>query len=41
MVRLQFARGSWFEVSRISSVLRRETVGGALLLVATVLELVW
>ncbi len=36
-----FSRGSWPETSRIAAVLRRETVGGALLLVATVLALVW
>ena len=36
-----FARGSWLEVSRVSQVLRRETVGGALLLAATVVALVW
>ena len=34
-------RGSWPETSRIAEILRRETVGGALLLVATVLALVW
>ncbi len=36
-----FARGSWAETSRVSSILRKETVGGALLLVATVIALVW
>ena len=36
-----FGRGSWPEVSRISEVLRQETVGGALLLAATVIALVW
>lgn len=36
-----FARGSWAETSRISNILRKETVGGALLLVATVIALVW
>ncbi len=36
-----FPRGSWREVSRIGTVLQRETVGGALLLVATVVALVW
>ncbi|MDX6323110.1 MAG: Na+:H+ antiporter, NhaA family [Propionibacteriaceae bacterium] len=36
-----FPRGSWPEVSRVSELLRRETVGGALLLVATVLALAW
>lgn len=34
-------RGSWPEASRIAGILRKETVGGALLLVATVLTLVW
>jgi Na+:H+ antiporter, NhaA family len=34
-------RGSWPEAVRIASVLRSETVGGALLLVATVVALVW
>lgn len=36
-----FARGSWSETSRVSDILRKETVGGALLLVATVIALVW
>ncbi|NAZ86851.1 Na+/H+ antiporter NhaA [Kineococcus indalonis] len=36
-----FARGSWPEARRIAEVLRYETVGGALLLVATALALVW
>ncbi len=36
-----FGRGSWAEASRIAGVLRSETVGGALLLVATVIALVW
>ena len=36
-----FARGSWPETSRIAAVLRRETVGGVLLLVGTVIALVW
>src|SRR4051794_12858642 len=36
-----FARGSWPEASRIAAILRKETVGGALLLVATVIALVW
>ena len=39
--RALFGRGSWTEVSRVTELLRRETVGGALLLVATVLALVW
>ena len=34
-------RGSWPETARIAAVLRKETVGGALLLTATVLALVW
>ena len=36
-----FSRGSWPETSRIAAVLRRETVGGVLLLVGTVIALVW
>lgn len=36
-----FPRGSWLEASRISRLLRRETVGGALLLVAAVIALTW
>ncbi|PVU81487.1 Na+/H+ antiporter NhaA (plasmid) [Cellulomonas sp. WB94] len=35
------ARGSWSETARVSAILRKETVGGALLLVATVVALVW
>ncbi|GAB2938678.1 Na+/H+ antiporter NhaA [Rhodococcus aerolatus] len=34
-------RGSWPEAARIASLLRQETVGGALLLLATVVALVW
>lgn len=34
-------RGSYTEYLRISSILRKETVGGALLLVATVIALIW
>ncbi|MDP9390913.1 MAG: Na+/H+ antiporter NhaA [Actinomycetota bacterium] len=34
-------RGSWTETQRIASVLRKETVGGALLLVAATIALVW
>jgi NhaA family Na+:H+ antiporter len=34
-------RGSWNEVSRIGDILRTETVGGALLLVAAMVALVW
>jgi NhaA family Na+:H+ antiporter len=35
------SRGSWPEAQRIAVVLRKETVGGALLLVATLVALVW
>ncbi len=35
------SRRSWSETRRISEILRKETVGGALLLVATVAALVW
>src|SRR4051812_40386137 len=35
------ARGSWREAQRIAAVLRKETVGGALLLVAAAVALVW
>jgi len=34
-------RGSWAETARVTELLRSETVGGALLLVATVVALVW
>jgi NhaA family Na+:H+ antiporter len=36
-----FGRGSWPETQRITAVLRKETVGGALLLLGTVVALVW
>ena len=36
-----FGYGSWSEARRIAGILRRETVGGALLLIATVLAMVW
>ena len=36
-----FSRGSWRETSRVSDILRKETVGGALLLLATAIALVW
>ncbi len=36
-----FSRGSWSETDRVAAILRKETVGGALLLVATVIALVW
>lgn len=35
------SRGSWVETSRIAQILRQETLGGALLLVATALALAW
>ena len=36
-----FSRGSYLEATRIAEVLRKETIGGALLLVGTVIALVW
>jgi NhaA family Na+:H+ antiporter len=36
-----FARGSWAETRRVADILRKETVGGVLLLAGTVLALVW
>ena len=36
-----FPRSSWSEATRIAALLRRETVGGSLLLGATVVALVW
>src|SRR3954463_3484721 len=36
-----FGRGSWTEASRIAPILRKETVGGVLLLAGTVVALVW
>ena len=39
--RVLFGRGSWSEDSRIGNLLRQETVGGALLLVGTIVALVW
>ncbi|MFZ2176569.1 MAG: Na+/H+ antiporter NhaA, partial [Rhodococcus sp. (in: high G+C Gram-positive bacteria)] len=36
-----FPHGSWAENSRIAAILRKETVGGALLLIATVIALTW
>jgi NhaA family Na+:H+ antiporter len=36
-----FSRGTWPEASRVAAVLRKETVGGVLLLVGTVIALVW
>ncbi len=39
--RALFARGSWSETARITSILRKETVGGALLLFAAAVALIW
>ncbi|PQE02706.1 Na(+)/H(+) antiporter NhaA [Mycolicibacterium parafortuitum] len=36
-----FSRGSWSETSRISEILRKETVGGVILLIAATAALVW
>lgn len=36
-----FARGSWAEARRVADILRMETVGGVLLLVAAVAALIW
>ncbi|GAA4750913.1 Na+/H+ antiporter NhaA [Amnibacterium soli] len=36
-----FGRGSWLEAQRITAALRKETVGGALLLLGTVVALIW
>ena len=36
-----FSRGSWPEVNRLSAILRQETVGGVLLLVAAAAALLW
>lgn len=36
-----FPAGSWLESSRLTGILRKETVGGALLLVAALVALVW
>ncbi|MFY9913216.1 MAG: Na+/H+ antiporter NhaA [Nocardioidaceae bacterium] len=35
------SHGSWAEITRITQILRTETLGGALLLIATVLALTW
>ncbi len=39
--RVLFSRGSWSEASRVADILRKETIGGGLLLAAAVLALVW
>ena len=36
-----FARGSWSETRRVIGVLREETVGGAILLAAAAIALIW
>ena len=36
-----FSRGSWAEARRIADVLRKETIGGALLLAAALIALIW
>lgn len=36
-----FVRGTWPEVDRITTLLRKETVGGALLLLASIIALTW
>jgi NhaA family Na+:H+ antiporter len=36
-----FGRGSWSEASRIAEVLRKETVGGVLLMIGAAIALVW
>lgn len=40
-VKRVFTRGTWKETSRVSDVLRRETIGGVLLLTAALAALVW
>ncbi len=39
--RTVFGRGSWSETTRVADILRKETVGGALLLLAAVIAMVW
>jgi Na+:H+ antiporter, NhaA family len=39
--RALFSRGSWAEASRVSEILRKETVGGVILLVAAGAALIW
>ncbi|MCG5433910.1 Na+/H+ antiporter NhaA [Mycobacterium sp. MYCO198283] len=41
MSRTLLSRGSWRETSRVTEILRRETVGGAVLLVAAAAALIW
>ncbi len=35
------SHGSWAEITRVTQILRTETLGGALLLIATVIALIW
>jgi NhaA family Na+:H+ antiporter len=37
----QFGRGAWREASRIAGVQRKETVGGVLLMIGSLIALVW
>ncbi|OBI81477.1 Na+/H+ antiporter NhaA [Mycobacterium sp. E740] len=39
--RTLLSRGSWSETNRVSTILRKETVGGAILLVAAAVAIVW
>lgn len=39
--RTVFSRGSWSETSRVTEILRKETVGGIILLVAATAALIW
>ncbi|MDA2891297.1 Na+/H+ antiporter NhaA [Mycolicibacterium sp. BiH015] len=39
--RALFSRGSWSEASRVNDILRKETVGGVILLVAAAAALIW
>ncbi|MGP4057451.1 Na+/H+ antiporter NhaA [Mycobacterium sp. 4D054] len=41
MRRPVFSRGSWAETRRVTEILRKETVGGAILLVAAAAALIW
>ncbi|MGB6181608.1 MAG: Na+/H+ antiporter NhaA [Rhodococcus sp. (in: high G+C Gram-positive bacteria)] len=36
-----FSRGSWGETARLSDIMRKETVGGGLLLLGTAIALIW
>ncbi len=41
MNNILFSRGSWLETSRIATILRKETVGGTLLLASALFALLW